>query len=137
MGGNGGDGSDFFFAVDADGHAADFVGQSGRARFDTTLEEHGVGASGDILQPFMDDVLRQDGGGGGAVTSDVVGFGGRFFQKLGAHVFKGVFQFNFFGDGDAVMGDGGCAEFLVQSDVAAFGAEGSGNGRCHRINPFL
>ncbi len=82
----------------------------------------------------MDHVLGQDGGGGGAIAGDVVGFDRRFLEELGAHVFKGVFQLDFLGDGDAVVGDGRRAELLVDGDVAALGAEGGGYGRGDRVD---
>jgi hypothetical protein len=68
--------------------------------------------------------VGEHGGRGRAVAGDVVGFGGGFFQQLSAHIGVGVFEFNFFGDGDAVVGDSGRAPFLIQGDVATFGAEG-------------
>ncbi len=70
----------------------------------------------------MNDGLGQHGGGGCAVAGDVIGLGGGFLQQLGAHVLIGVFQFDFFGDGHAVVGDGGGAELLIQSYVASLGA---------------
>ena len=75
------------------------------------------------FRPSRINRLGQNGGGGGAVAGGVAGLAGDFADHLGAHVFIGVFQFDFLGDGDAVLGDGGGAEFLVEHDVAAFGAE--------------
>jgi hypothetical protein len=72
---------------------------------DAALQNHGVGAGGQVLQAFAHDGLRQQRGGGGAVAGHVVGLGGDFFDQLGAHVLKGVFQLNFLGDGHAVVGD--------------------------------
>ncbi len=91
--------------------------------FDAALDQHRVGASGHVLQAFVHNGLGQNGGGGGAVASDIVGLGGGFLQQLRAHVLKRVFQFDFFGHGHAVMGDGGGAVLLVQRHVAALGAE--------------
>jgi hypothetical protein len=44
-------------------------------------------------------------------------------RTICAHVFIGIFEFDFLRDGDAVLGHGRGAEFLVENDVAAFGAE--------------
>ena len=41
------------------------------------------------------------------VAGGVVGLGGDFAQHLRAHVLEFVFEFDFLGDGDAVLGDGG------------------------------
>src|SRR2546421_153332 len=39
-------------------------------------------------------------------------------------------QFDFFGNSDAVFGDGRRAKFLVEHDVTAFGAESCGDSFC-------
>src|ERR1700704_6477424 len=49
--------------------------------------------------------------------------GGHFAHHLRAHVLELVFKFDFLGDGDAVLGNAGSAERLVEHDVAALGAE--------------
>ena len=79
---------------------------------------------------------RQDGGGGGAVAGDVGGLAGDFLHHLGAHVFELVLQLDFFGDGDAVFGDGRRAEILVEHDVAALGSERDFHGVGENIDAF-
>src|SRR5690606_25379564 len=91
---------------------------------DTALEVHRVGASGNRLQAFDNDRLRQNGSGGGAVTGGVGSLGSHFFHELGAHVFEFVFQFDFFRYGNTVFGYGRCAEGFVDDNVAAFRAQG-------------
>ena len=83
----------------------------------------GLRAGGDKLQAFAVNRFGQQRGGGGAVAGGVAGLAGDFAHHLGAHVFVGIFQFDFLGDGHAVFGDGRGAKFLVEHDVAAFGAE--------------
>ena len=95
------------------------------SRFDTFFQDHGVGAGHYVLHTFADHGLGQQGGGGGTVAGYVVGLGGNFFHQLGAHVFKGVFQFNITGDGHAVIDDGGGTKFLFQYYVAAFRSQGN------------
>ena len=112
------------FGGDFDSFFADVFSNGLGGGFNATLEQHGVDASGQVLHALGDDGMRQDGGGGGAVAGDVVGLGGGFFEELGAHVFKGVFQLDFLSDGDAVVGDGGGAKLSVQGHVATLGAEG-------------
>jgi hypothetical protein len=72
-----------------------------------------------MLDTFGINRLSQHGGGGGAVAGDVGGLGSDFLDHLGAHVFKMVVEFDFLGDGDAVLGDGRRTEFLVQAHIAA------------------
>ena len=91
----------------------------GGAGFEATLEAHRVRAGGDVLEAFLDDRLAEDGGGGGAVASDVVGLGGDLLGQLGADVLEGVLEFDVLGDGHTVVGDGGGAELLIENDVAA------------------
>ena len=72
--------------------------------------------------------MSQNGSGSGAVTGDVVGFGGGFFEQLSAHILKWVFQLNFLGHGDTVMGNSGGAPLFVQSHVAPLRPQGGGYG---------
>ena len=95
---------------------------------DAALQVHRVGAGGHVLRAGRVDGLGQYGGGGGAVAGLVGRFRSHFLHELGAHVLDGVAQLNFLGHGHAVLGDGGRAEFLVDDDVAAFGAEGHFHG---------
>ena len=101
-----------------------FIHHRGHGLVDAALQGHGVGAGGHQAGAFPVDGLGQDGGGGGAVAGHVRGLGGHFLDHLGPHVLELVFQFDLFGHGDAVLGDGRGAEGLVQDDVAALGAQG-------------
>ena len=93
--------------------------------FDTFFQNHGVRAGHYVLHAFPDHSLSQQGCGSGAIAGYVVGLGSNFFYQLGAHVFKGVFQFNVTGDGHAVIDDGGRTEFLFQHHIAAFRSQGN------------
>src|SRR5579864_2207435 len=90
---------------------------------DATLQRHRIGAGCNGLHAFAIDCLGENGRGGGAVAGHVGGLGSDFLHHLRAHVFERVFQFDFFCDGDAVLGDGRRTEFLVDHDVAALGTE--------------
>ncbi len=90
---------------------------------DAALQVHRVHAGGNGLVAFLDDRLRQNGRGRGAVAGDVVGLGGDFAHHLRAHVLELVLKFDFLGDGHAVLGDARRAERLVDDDVAALRAE--------------
>ena len=95
---------------------------------DAPLERHRVGAGGHVAQALVDHGPGQDGGGGGAVTGDVVGLLGHFLDQLGADLLEGVLELDLLGDGDAVVGDRGGAPLLVEHDVAALRAEGDADG---------
>src|ERR1700761_8838717 len=90
---------------------------------DTALEVHRVHAGSNRLGAFADDRRSQHGCGGGAVAGRVGRLGGDFAHHLSAHVLELVVKLDFLGDGDAVLGDAGSAERLVEHDVAALGAE--------------
>src|SRR6185369_17271777 len=107
---------------------------------DAALHDGGVGAGGDDLEACGVDGLGEDGGGGGAVAGLVIGFAGDFVDELGAHVFEGVGELDFFGDGDAVAGDLGGAPGFLEDDVTAGGAEGgfdSGGEFFDAVHDFL
>src|SRR5690606_15634110 len=74
---------------------------------DAALEVHGVHAGGDGLDALVDDGLGEHGRGGGAVTGNVVGLGSDGAHHLGAHVLELVLEFDFLGDGHAVLGNAG------------------------------
>src|SRR5207247_9921471 len=90
---------------------------------DAALEVHRVHAGGNRLGAFAHDRLRQHGGSGGAVAGGVVGLGGDFAQHLRAHVLELVLELDFLGDGDAVLGDAGCAKTFFDHGVAALRTE--------------
>ena len=114
---------EFAFAALA-GLWIDGAANHGDGFLDAALQGHRVGAGSDGLHAFAVDGLGQNGGGGGAVAGDVGGLGSDFAHHLRAHVLERVFQFDFFCDGDAVLGDGRRTEFLFDDNVAALGAEG-------------
>ena len=87
------------------------------------LDDHRVGAGGDVLEAFGDERLAEHDRGGRAVAGDVVGLGRDLLEELGAHVLEGLLELDLTGDGHAVVGDGRGAELLVQDDVAALGTE--------------
>ena len=87
------------------------------------VHHNGIGACYQIFQAFVDDGLGQQRGGCGTVAGHIVGFGGNFLYHLGAHVFKGIFQFNFLCNGDTVIGDQGRAIGSPQDHIAALRTE--------------
>ena len=101
------------------------------------LEAHRVDAGGHGAQALVDHRLGQHGGGGGAVTGDVVGLGGDLLGQLGTEVLERVVELDLAGDGDTVVGDGGRAPLLVEDDVAALGAERHLDGVGERVDAAL
>jgi hypothetical protein len=63
------------------------------------LRRHRVGAGGDVAQALADQRLGQHGGGGGAVTGDVVGLLGDLLDELGADLLVRVLELDLLGDG--------------------------------------
>src|SRR4030081_429826 len=123
VGRDGADLGDFLVRGDLLG-ILDEVGDHGVHRqVDTALQIHRVHAGGNRLGAFPDDRGCQHGRGSGAVAGRVRRRGGDFANHLRAHVLELVVKLDFLGDGDAVLGDAGCAERLVEHDVAALGAE--------------
>ena len=125
--GVGGDGaylSDSFGIGARYGQFLQFFNRGDNRFVDAALQIHRVHACSNRFQAFGDDGLRQYGCSGGAVARRVVRFGGHFFHHLCTHVLELVFQFDFTRNGNAVFGDGRCAERFIQHYVAAFRAQG-------------
>src|SRR6516165_1538614 len=95
---------------------------------DTALQIHQVHAGGNRLGAFAHDCGGKNGRGGGAVTGRIGRLRGDFAHHLRAHVLELVVELDFLGDGDAVLGDAGSAERLVEHDVATLGAERDADG---------
>ena len=76
----------------------------------------------------MHQRLGKHGGGGGSVTSDIVGLGRDFLGELGSEVLVRVVELDIAGHGHAVVGDGRRAPLLVEHDVAALRTEGDLHG---------
>src|SRR5690606_24978981 len=123
IGGDGADLSDLFRGLDLLGGLGELADDVGDGEVDAALQVHRVHAGGDGLVAFLNDRLSEHGRGGGTVTGLVIGLGSGFANELGAHVLVLVLQFDFLGDGDAVLGDARSAERLVDHDVATLGAE--------------
>ena len=118
-----GDGRHVLAGLDLAGGLAQGVADGLGRCVHAALETHRVGAGRDGTEALVDHGLGQDGGGGGAVTSDVVGLGGHLLGELGTEVLEGVVELDLTSDGDTVVGDGRRAPLLVEDDVAALGAE--------------
>src|SRR4029077_19387410 len=103
------------------GFLVDVASNHGDRFFDAALHGHRVGASRDRLHAFAVDALSQNGSGSGAVASHIRSLAGNFTHHLCAHVLERVFQFNFLGYGDAVLGNGRRTKFLFDDDVPALG----------------
>ena len=123
-GGDGADSCDVVGALDGLGVGLDGLDGGLNGLFHALAHDHGVRACGDVLQTLVDDGLRQQGSGGGAVAGDVVGLGSDFADELRAHVLERILELDVLGDRHAVIGDQRRAELLAQNNVAALRAQG-------------
>ena len=94
------------------------VDSSVNGNFDSATDRSRVGARDDVAKAFFIDGPCENGCCCGSVTGKIRSFLGDFDDELGAHVFESIFQFNFFGNGNAVFGDGWATERLVDDHVA-------------------
>ena len=115
----------------------DLFDESGDGLVDALLDQQRLCAGGHGLQALFDHGLRQHGRGGGAVAGDVVGLAGDFAHELRAHVLEGIFDFDLFGDGHAVVDDARAAVLLFQHDIAAARAKGHLDGIRQGIDAAL
>ena len=106
------------------GLCLDVVNDSAYGLVDTAFEVEGVGTCGHVLQTFSQDGLCQYGSSGGTVTGIIGSFAGHATNELCTGVLESVFEVDFLGHADTVLGDAGGAEFLLDDYIAAFGTEG-------------
>jgi len=123
IGRNRADLGDFFAGGARLGQLLQLFHSHGDRFVDAALQVHGIDAGGNVLEAFLDHGLSQYGCRRGAVAGGVGRLGSHFLDQLGADVFELVFQFDFLGDRDAVLGDGGGAEGAVEHDIAALGTQ--------------
>ena len=128
--GFGNDLTDFFIGVGRNGaNLSDFlVGRSGLGKLlelsdgggnslvDAALKVHRVHAGGNELHAFINDGLSENRSSGRTVTGVVARLRGDFADHGGTHVFKFIFEFDFFGDRRA-------AERAFKHNVATLRAE--------------
>ena len=100
-------------------------------------EHHGVCAGSDILHALMHDSLCKKGCGGGAVACNIVGLGSDLTDELCAHILKRVGKLDLLSDGDAIVGDEGCAVLLFKNYITALGSKGDFNCISKGIETFL
>ena len=129
VGGDDADLGDLVGTGDRLGAGLEILDHPGDGEIDAALQVLRVHSGRDRLHALADDRLGENGGGGGAVAGEVVRLRSDFAQHLRAHILELVLQLDLLGDGDAVLGDPGSAEALVEDDVAALGAEGD----LHRV----
>src|SRR3954468_23566731 len=122
--GDGRGGRDLLLGLDVLGGREQVLGDRGDGLLDALLQGHRVRAGGDVAQPLADEGLGEHGGGGGAVTRDVVGLLRDLLDELGPDLLPRVLELDLLGDAHTIVGDGGRAPLLLENDVPATGAEG-------------
>ena len=121
IGGDGGDFGNRFHVVGVDllSEVLQLLDYFLDALLDAAHEAHRIVAGRDRLQALAIDELRQHGRRRGAVAGHVGSFRGGFLDELRPHVFVGALQFDFFGDSNAVFGNGRAAPAFVENGIAA------------------
>ena len=100
---------------------------------DAALDGHRIRARRHRFDAFAENCLGQNRGGGGAIAGDIGGFRRHFAHHPGAHVLERIRQVDFFGYGNAVLGDGRSTELLFENDVASAGTES----HLHRVGKLV
>jgi len=95
--------TDFTLVLDWGSNLVQVLNSSVGGLLNAALNADRVGTSRDKLHAFTIDALCQNGGGGSAIACGVVGLIGDFAHHLCAHILIWVGQFDFLGDGDAVL----------------------------------
>jgi len=103
---------------------------------DATTEVHGVHASGDGLASFLENSSGKDSGGGGTISSFVVGLAGNLLDEVSSEVVVSVREFNILGNSDSILGDFGSAKASVENNIATTGSKGSLDGISEHIAAF-
>jgi hypothetical protein len=132
-----GGGGDVVLARDLNGRLEQVLRHGRDGLVDAALDRDGVGAGGDVAEAFLHEGLGEHGCGGRTVTGDVVGLLRDLLDELGTDLLVGVFELNFLGDRDTIVGDGGRAPLLLEHDVAAARAKRHLDGVRERVQATL
>jgi hypothetical protein len=76
-----------------------------------------------LREAFSDERLAEHHGGGGAVSGNIIRLSGNFLEKLRTHILEVIFQLNVACNRHAVIGNGWCAELLVEDHIATLWAD--------------
>ena len=112
--GHGGDLCDPGLAGHRDGRGQQCLGGGVGGLADSHPQRDRVDAGRHQAQSAVNHRLREHGGGGGAVTGDVIGLGRHRLHQLRAEVLERILKVDLTGDGHAVIGDGRSAKCLGQ-----------------------
>ena len=123
VGGERGHAGHLLAALNGHGLGADLRADLADGLVNAGLQRQGIGAGGHVHETALDDGARQHHGRGRSVAHDVVGLGGGLFDNLRAHVLVRVWQFDLFGDGDAVAANHGQGPHAAQNHVSPAGAQ--------------
>jgi len=107
VGGNGADLSDRFAGAAFLSHPAEVGDDVRYGAFHPAFHVERTHTGNDSLETFVVDGFSHDSCGGGTVTSHVAGLAGHFPHHASTHVFELVREFDFTGNSDTVLGDGG------------------------------
>mmetsp|Transcript_80850 Transcript_80850/g.168729 ORF Transcript_80850/g.168729 Transcript_80850/m.168729 type:complete len:618 (+) Transcript_80850:65-1918(+) len=95
----------------------------------TSLDVHGVHASGNGLASFSEDRSREDRGSGGAIAGNIVRLARDLLHELGANVDHGErLQVDGLRNCHTILGHLGGAEGLLDDHISALGSHGDRNG---------
>ena len=98
VGRNGANLSDFLVGRSGLGELLELSDGGGNSLVDAALKVHRVHAGGNELHAFINDGLSENRSSGRTVTGVVARLRGDFAHHGGTHVFKFIFEFDFFGD---------------------------------------
>ena len=123
VGRNGANLSDFLVGRSGLGELLELSDGGGNSLVDAALKVHRVHAGGNELHAFINDGLSENRSSGRTVTGVVARLRGDFAHHGGTHVFKFIFEFDFFGDRHAILRDRRAAERAFKHNVAPLRAE--------------
>ena len=121
--GNGSDLCDRVFGFNGFAYRFKFVHNHVDGFGNTFFKNDGVCARGEVFKSFAYHCLSENDSRSRSVAGNVVSFCRNFFDELRAHIFKRVFQFDFFSDRNAVVRDERSAVFFIENHVSTLRAE--------------
>jgi hypothetical protein len=111
----------------------DFLDDCLNCQIDTFLHFAKVDSSFDSFQSLSENGSGQDRGGGGSISSLVIGLVGNGLNETGTHVGKSIAELNGLSNSDTVLGDFDSTEGLVDQNVTSVWSKSDLDSICQSI----
>ncbi|MPN09626.1 hypothetical protein SDC9_156917 [bioreactor metagenome] len=112
--------SNFVFIFNGNSHLFQLIHDEIDSFVNSLAHKHTVSTSRNVFHTFTDNCASQNCSCCGTISSYIICLGSNFFYKLSSCIFKRIFQFDFFRNGNTVVGNCGRSKFFLKNNITSF-----------------